>query len=118
MKLSAASRDATACTRSTDEKEGEKDAPLQLSGRGEGRGRTRQALARHVDLAPGTNGTVPAPDGSAAPAAPPLHAAAPRGRGIGDGLRARQLPAAAIVRAIWAASSVSSGWPQIDSTES
>jgi hypothetical protein len=67
---------------------------------------------------PGTNGTVPAPDGSAAPAAPPLHAAAPRGRGIGDGLRARQLPAAAIVRAIWAASSVSSGWPQIDSTES
>ena len=29
-----------------------------------------------------------------------------------------QLPAAAIVRAIWAASSVSSGWPQIDSTES
>lgn len=43
---------------------------------------------------------------------------APRGRGIGDGLRARQLPAAAIVRAIWAASSVSSGWPQIDSTES
>ena len=48
----------------------------------------------------------------------PLHAAAPRGRGIGDGLRARQLPAAAIVRAIWAASAVSSGWPQIDSTES
>ena len=37
---------------------------------------------------------------------------------IGDGLRARQLPAAAIVRVIWAASSVSSGWPQIDSTES
>ncbi len=80
--------------------------------------------ARAAVETPGTNGTVPAPDGSAAPAerpapaAPPLHAAAPRGRGIGDGLRARQLPAAAIVRAIWAASSVSSGWPQIDSTES
>src|SRR5712691_6244850 len=79
--------------------------------------------ARAAVETPGTNGTVPAPDGSAAPAerpapaAPPLHAAAPRGRGIGDGLRARQLPAAAIVRAIWAASSVSSGWPQIDSTE-
>ena len=42
-----------ACTKSTDEKEGERDAPLQLSGRGEGRGRTRQAPARHVDLAPG-----------------------------------------------------------------
>ena len=80
--------------------------------------------ARAAVETPGTNGTVPAPDGSAAPAerpapaAPPLHAAAPRGRGIGDGLRARQLPAAAIVCAIWAASSVSSGWPQIDSTES
>ena len=80
--------------------------------------------ARAAVETPGTNGTVPAPDRSTAPAerpapaAPPLHAAAPRGRGIGDGLRARQLPAAAIVRAIWAASSVSSGWPQIDSTES
>jgi hypothetical protein len=74
--------------------------------------------ARAAVETPGTNGTVPAPDGSTAPAAPPLHVAAPRGRGIGDGLRARQLPAAAIVRAIWAASSVSSGWPQIDSTES
>src|SRR2546425_8106382 len=30
--------------------------PVRLSGRGEGRGRTRQAPARHVDLAPGTRG--------------------------------------------------------------
>src|SRR5215813_11454124 len=56
--------------------------------------------ARAAVETPGTNGTVPAPDRSAAPAAPPLHAEAPRGRGIGDGLRARQVPAAAIVRAI------------------
>ena len=110
-----------ACTRSTDEKEGERDAPLQLSGRGEGRGRTRQAPARHVGLAPGTRGGRNAGhERHGAGARRKCRAGGtPRaGRGIGDGLGARQLPAAAIVCAIWAASSVSSGWPQIDSTES